>query len=130
MRLLGGPLVGGVVSRISLTTATAHYLRARGWVGDSAERRQGPISHDFLGWADSVWIQRVPRPRWCGSCPDPTRVLGVQHTDHTNASKRLAKMRASPGLMAWLAQGGEAWLIAWGPKGPVVTVVEMASVVP
>lgn len=108
------------MARSSLTAATQAYLRTQGWVGDLVERRQGPISRDYLGWADWCGIKAVT----LGAGPIPLRALAVQITSASNASKRLAKMRACPGLTAWLEQGGEAWLLSWGMKGPVVTVVE------
>lgn len=115
------------MSRTSLTSATEQYMRARGWVGGDVERTfkfgDRVFKRDFLGWADTVWIKAVT----LGEGPIPLRALGVQHTDHTNAAARLKKMKASPGLRAWLGQGGECWLIAWGPKGPQVTVVERKS---
>lgn len=112
--------------RLTLTQATAAFMRAHGWVGDVTERRQGPISRDYLGMFDSIWIKRGTRlvrtdPN---TIADVVRIAGIQHTSKAHAAHRLAKLKRSPNLKPWLNEGGECWLIAWGRNGPDVTVVE------
>ena len=100
---------------MTLATLTAHYLQCQGWLGDTTERRQGPISRDYLGFADSVWILGDER------LGHPVRVLAVQHSDASNAKRRLRKIAREPRASEWLRHGGEILVLGWGRAGVEIT---------
>ena len=96
-----------MTSRTSPTQRTLEHLRARGWLADVAERRQGPISLDLFGFADLVAVH-----------PDQRRVLLVQVTSASHFADRLAKVKATPAAALVLRAGVAVEVWAWSPGSP------------
>lgn len=91
--------------RLATDQLTLGLLRSKGWICDLAERRQGPISRDFLGFADVVALDEDGRP------------VAVQHTGSAssggNMASRRRKIMGNPSARAWVARGGRVVLLCW-----------------
>jgi hypothetical protein len=91
--------------RLATDQLTLGLLRSKGWICDLAERRQGPISRDFLGFADVVALDEEGRP------------VAVQHTGSAssggNMAARRRKILANGSAHEWVARGGRVVLLCW-----------------
>lgn len=91
--------------RLATDQLTLGLLRSKGWICDLAERRQGPISRDFLGFADVVGMD------------EKGRSVAVQHTGSAssggNMATRRRKIMGNPSAREWVARGGRVVLLCW-----------------
>ena len=91
--------------RLATDKLTLGLLRSKGWIVDLAERRQGPISRDFLGFADVVGLD------------EKGRAVAVQHTGSAssggNMQARRRKILDSSHARAWAERGGRVILLCW-----------------
>jgi len=102
-------------------TRSVRKLRDDGWLADIAERKQGPFSKDFLGFADIVALKRLTP--YVAGVP---AVLLVQATGWTNVSARVKKISESE--EAWSCLEAGCTIEVWGwdryradPKVVIIT---------
>lgn len=99
---------------VRLDAKTVKWLEDRGWCAGIVERRHGPFSFDFKGFADILAI-RYDRP--FGE-PNRLRALGVQVCRGAGGSRaahreKLTVGDGAPGVREWLRQGGTVIIVGW-----------------
>lgn len=106
-----------LTTRNAPTKRSLAWLRAQGCIVDVAERRQGPISVDWLGAFDIV-----------GVTPSGHLIV-VQTTSRSNFASRLAKVRQCPELAELLARGCVIEVHGWdaGKEEPKIEVVDSCA---
>ena len=106
-------------TRTSPVDRSLALLRADGCIVDIAERKQGPISRDWLGAFDIVGVTR------------DGRLIAVQVTSNNggNFAARVAKVRACPDLPELLRRGATVEVHGWmvGKPSPRIEQVESAK---
>ena len=87
---------------MSPTQRSLKMLRADGYTCQVVEHFNhfARIRQDLFGGIDILAIR-------------PGEILGVQTTDGSSVSKRLAKLRSEPKLAAWLNAGGKLVVHGW-----------------
>jgi hypothetical protein len=77
--------------KLNTNKLTEARLKELGYIYDKVERRQGPITIDFLNAID-----------YLAFLPDKPGVLGIQTTSRSHVGDRLKKVRAEPRIREWL----------------------------
>jgi hypothetical protein len=78
------------------------FLKYRGWLGDHTERRRGPMSYDWMGFADVLCFRE-----------DSLQILAVQATSPSNVAARLEKIRNNPLAYLFLRAGHAVWIMGF-----------------
>ncbi len=89
---------------VRLDAKTVKWLEDHGWCAGIVERRHGPFSFDFKGFADILAIRLRLAP------------LGVQVCRNTTRAEHRTKLLTgdgAPGVRQWLQQGGVVLIVCW-----------------
>lgn len=91
----------------SPTARSLEQLRNNGWICQVVERWNAfaRVRQDLFGFIDIVAI-----------CPH-RGIVGVQSTTASNASARIAKIKAEPKAQIWLNAGGRIIVHGWKKNG-------------
>lgn len=103
-------------TRTAPTKRSLARLRAAGWIADSAERKEGPITRDLFGTIDIVAVH-----------PVRCEVLFVQCTSNNggNVAKRRAKLTSSPATRVLLKAGTRVEVWGWSHERAAPRVIAL-----
>ncbi|MCR9245641.1 MAG: hypothetical protein NXI31_11465 [bacterium] len=102
--------------KVTPTTQTLSYLRARGWLAEEAERQQGRIKRDLFGCIDIHAVH-----------PSSGEFLYVQVTDHSHRAHRVTKTRTNENVPGLLAAGARVEVWTWAPEDTEPHVTRLVS---